>query len=168
METGVSLAQHIAKGVFPTLHGRTEKYPEGECTDDLARRAEQAIEEIVMPYVWQAAKEGLIEMHVAIVSHGLSISEIVAALVRKDAGEGTGIRHYRGLMNTAWTRVSIEVKVRSFESFGFFECLKSVPKNVKEGELQLPDNDPPLVVRVIDFNSHQHLEKIVSTTSSFG
>lgn len=43
---------------------------------------------------------------------GLCISELIAALVRKDVdGVGRG-KDYRGLMNTAWTRVTVGIKVR--------------------------------------------------------
>jgi len=41
----------------------------------------------------------------------LCISELVAALVRMDADEYGQGRDYRGLVNTAWTRVTVGVKV---------------------------------------------------------
>ena len=71
-----SLAEQYAEGIFPTLHGRAEKFPGGESFDDLGRRANQAVNELVMPYVWKAAREGKKGVHVAIVSHGLCISEV--------------------------------------------------------------------------------------------
>jgi len=70
-----SLAQHMAEGKYPVLTHRNEKFPAGESLDDLEKRAEKAIQELVMPHVWKAAKEGRKGVHVAVVSHGLCISE---------------------------------------------------------------------------------------------
>ncbi|PSR70465.1 hypothetical protein PHLCEN_2v13616 [Hermanssonia centrifuga] len=143
-EPGLSLEEHLARGLYPVLHERSQKFPEGESLNDLALRAEQAINEIVMPYVWQAARDGKKGIHIALVSHGLCISELVPALLKKDAsGQHIG-RDYRGLLNTAWTRVVLDVK------------------GSKEGEpLEFSDNAlPPLEVRVVAFNSSEHLEKV--------
>ena len=113
-EPGLSLAGHFAKGEFPPLHGRSEHFPGGESLDDVAARAEDAIEQFVLPYVRNAAREGTDGMHVAFVSHGLFIGEAVAALMRKDKHNVMGIsaRDYRGLRNTGYTRVTVQVKVR--------------------------------------------------------
>jgi broad specificity phosphatase PhoE len=74
-----SLAQQFAEGIYPVLEHRSEKFPGGESLDELGRRAEKAIEELVMPYVLKAAKEGKKGVQVAIVSHGLCISEVFIA-----------------------------------------------------------------------------------------
>lgn len=140
--TGGSILD-VKHGVFPVLYGRDEKFPEGESLDDLGCRAEKAVEELLLPWVWDPKKswgkrEG--EVHLAVVSHGLCISELVAALVRMDAdGYGQG-RDYRGLLNTAWTRVTIGVKG---------EDSGSAPNTV--------DRSTPLVVRVTHLNQHDHL-----------
>jgi broad specificity phosphatase PhoE len=90
---------------------RLEKFLNGESLDDLAVRAQQAIQEIILPYVWEAAKTGFHGTHVAIVSHGLILSEIMTALLEKDAlGRGQQMA-FRGHKNTAWSRVTITVKV---------------------------------------------------------
>lgn len=111
-EPNLTLAEHFAKGLFPVLYGRTEKFPGGESADDLACRAEQAIQEMVLPYVRQATEQGADGVHVAVVSHGLCINEILATLLKKDASGDKASKNYRGLMNTAWARVTVEVKVR--------------------------------------------------------
>jgi hypothetical protein len=53
-------------------------------------------------------------MHIAFVSHGLFIGEAIASLMRRDKHNVAGInaRDYRGLRNTGWTRVVVQVKVR--------------------------------------------------------
>lgn len=92
-------------GIFPVLRSRDEKFPEGESLDDLARRAEQGIAECVVPHL---ASEG--DIHIAIASHGLCISELVAALLRLDPDSRRDIS-YAGLLNTAWTRAVVSLKV---------------------------------------------------------
>jgi broad specificity phosphatase PhoE len=73
-----SLAQQFTEGKYPVLAHRHEKFPQGETLDDLGRRAEKAIQELVMPHIWKAAKEGRKGVQVAVVSHGLCISEVHA------------------------------------------------------------------------------------------
>lgn len=52
-------------------------------------------------------------VHVVLTSHGNCISELVSALLRLDPkADQDGL--YFGLMNTAWTRVEIRVRVRLF------------------------------------------------------
>lgn len=89
------------------LYGREEKFPEAESLNDLARRAEVAISECVLPHLSESESK---EVHVAIASHGLCIGELVAALIRLDP-EADKKKNYTGLMNTAWTRVEVKVRV---------------------------------------------------------
>ncbi|KAJ7719190.1 histidine phosphatase superfamily [Mycena maculata] len=91
--------------IFPVLHGRDAKFPEGESLDDLAHRAEKGIAECVVPHL---AAQG--DVHIVIASHGLCISELVAALLRLDPDSRRDIS-YAGLLNTAWTRAVVSVKV---------------------------------------------------------
>ncbi|KAJ7892773.1 histidine phosphatase superfamily [Mycena olivaceomarginata] len=95
-----------ADGIFPVLKGRDEKFPEAESLNDLARRAESAIADCVVPHL-AAAAEG--DIHIAIASHGLCISELIAALLRLDPDSRRDIS-YAGLLNTAWTRAVVSVK----------------------------------------------------------
>jgi broad specificity phosphatase PhoE len=108
----------MAKGVYPALEGDDEKFPEGESIKDLAERARTALEKFVLPHVWQAAKEGKTGIHVAVVSHGLCIGELISELLKKSAKQG-GETHYRGLYNTAWTRVVVDIEVGSQETWWF-------------------------------------------------
>jgi broad specificity phosphatase PhoE len=110
---GLSLEEHYKKGVFPVLDGRDEHFPEGESLNHLRARADQAINEIVRPHILESARAGLKGVHIAIVSHGLCISELVPALLDLSASPGEdGSKRYSGLRNTAWTRVVVDVKVR--------------------------------------------------------
>jgi broad specificity phosphatase PhoE len=109
MKPGKTLEEHYAEGIFPILDDSAAKYPEGESTQDLQKRAAQAIKDIVIPYVWDAARTGKREVHVALVSHGLCISKLVPALL--NWGMYAKQQDYSGLKNTAWTRAEISLKV---------------------------------------------------------
>ena len=76
----------------------------------------------MVPIIRDAVKEGKEDVHVALVSHGLCISELVSALVgldyeRRSKGQEVPDRQYAGLRNTAWTRATIELAV----GFLFYE-----------------------------------------------
>ncbi|KAG5646713.1 hypothetical protein DXG03_002395 [Asterophora parasitica] len=92
----------IHEGIYPVLSGRTAKFPGGESLEDLARRAEEAIEECVVRHL----DEGK-DIHVALASHGLCISELVPALLRLDPETRKDVS-YAGLLNTAWHRATVE------------------------------------------------------------
>jgi len=69
--------------------GRHEKFPEGESEDDLARRAEVAIRECVLPHLPYAPvpQDQYSGVHVAIASHGQAIGQMVLALIMLDPEE---------------------------------------------------------------------------------
>ena len=113
-EPGLTIEEHIAKGVFPVLRTRAEKFPGGESVDDLAKRAERVVRKVILPHVWAAARDETREAHIAVVSHGLFISEVIAALVKLDVGSGGKAGSYRGLKNTGWARVVVDVKAGLF------------------------------------------------------
>ena len=130
--------------VYETIRNRHDKFVGGESLDDLALRAEDAVDRLVWPHLDDAIAhhhrhtttsssngtngeteaeggprengEGEVELeseaglgyHVVIVSHGLCISEMVAAILRRSANTGAsaGIR-LKGFVNTGWTRVHI-------------------------------------------------------------
>lgn len=108
-----SLEDHFRDAQYPILFNRNEKFPNGECVDDVAARAERAINDLVLkPYLARAISSGGQDVHVAVVSHGICISELIPALLKRDDG-GAPAKDYRGLLNTAWTRVTVQVKVMS-------------------------------------------------------
>jgi broad specificity phosphatase PhoE len=109
-----NLEEEMAKGVYPVLHdGNDDKFPEGESINELARRAKEAITALVLPHVWRTAKEGKTGIHVAVVSHGLCISQIISELLKMSANHHEE-EDYSGLLNTAWTRVVIDIEVCAF------------------------------------------------------
>ena len=108
----VNLEEEMAKGVYPMLHGSDDKFPGGESINELGQRAHRAITSFVLPHVWQAAKEGKTGIHIAVVSHGLCISQMISELLKMSAKQTIGIVDYRGLLNTAWTRLVIDIEVR--------------------------------------------------------
>lgn len=123
-QPGLSLAEHYSRGMFPAPSSRDDRFPDGESLNDLVRRAERAIEEILLPYVQHAAKGK--DVHVAVVSHGLFIKEMVTALMKRNAG---GVHNLevaevsKGLRNTAWTRLTVEERVRSSYSAWAFSLI---------------------------------------------
>lgn len=115
-QDGLSDKEHWEKGIFPVPDGRKAKFPEGESLDDLKDRATQAVKELVVPIIKDAVKEKKENVHVAVVSHGLCISETVAAVVsldyeRRSKRLEVRDRKYAGLQNTAWTRATIDLTV---------------------------------------------------------
>ncbi|KIK99847.1 hypothetical protein PAXRUDRAFT_822299 [Paxillus rubicundulus Ve08.2h10] len=139
-----SLQEHFKEGQYPVLFDRNEKFPNGETLNDLAARADRATRDLVLrPFLSQAALLGTEDVHVAVVSHGLCIGEMVLALLKRNHG-GVPDKNYNGLMNTAWTRVTVQAKPGV-----------DVPEIC--GSL---DNLPPLVVTVTDVNRHEHIDKV--------
>jgi len=146
--------------VYETIRNRHDRFTSGESLDDLALRAEDAVERLVWPHLDDAIAiahhhsdtgagagagagtntngvegvevegrprengevgvevEGGLGYHVVIVSHGLCISEMVAAILRRspNAGATAGVR-FKGLVNTGWTRVRIRPLVSDHWSF---------------------------------------------------
>ena len=76
--------------------------------NDLGRRAGEAIQECVLPHLQGGSSDE--DQHIILASHGLCISELVSALVKLDPEADTGV-DYRGLLNTAWTRAVVSLKV---------------------------------------------------------
>ncbi|PVF98468.1 phosphoglycerate mutase-like protein [Serendipita vermifera] len=97
--------------VYYTIYNRHEKFPDGESLDDLANRVEKALDETVWPHVQEALKSGEHEdIHIVVVSHGLAISELVAALLRQSPIPPASGKSYTGLVNTGWTQLQIDIE----------------------------------------------------------
>ncbi|GJE98396.1 phosphoglycerate mutase-like protein [Phanerochaete sordida] len=144
-DPALGLDEHIARGVYPLLREPWQRFPGGESLEDVGARAQQAVEELVMPHVWDAARQGRKDVHVAVVSHGIAISELVRVLVLKDESFGEHPAHrWKRMLNTAWTRVTVDVK------------------GSKEGEPMnfADDSLPPLEIKVTDFNRSEHFDNL--------
>ena len=118
VDTTLTLEELMKKGVYPVLRGYEEKFPKGESAKDLNERAKTAHAKFVLPHVIQAAKEGKTDIHIAIVSHGLCISAMIYELLKMNTEQDGATRSwtdYLGLLNTAWTRVVVDIEVGSRE-----------------------------------------------------
>jgi len=142
-----NLEEEIAKGVYPVPHGNDEKFPDGESINDLAQRAKEAITTLVLPHVWQTAKEGKAGVHVAVVGHGLCISQLISQLLKMSANQDEE-RDYRGLLNTAWARVVIE------------------SEGAHEGQAASMNRE--LIMHVTDVNRHSHTDNIKRQKGGIG
>lgn len=141
-KSGLSLEEHYFQGVFPRLYERHQKFPDGESLDEVARRAERFINELVMPHLWTAVEAGKKNVHIAVVSHGICISELISALLMKGRSSLDPSRKWQGLLNTAWARITVDVEVRVryyytsicfiiiFERVPRTVCLPSLPKTI--------------------------------------
>lgn len=97
--------------------GRDGKFKDGESLDDVGRRGDEFFEKFLAPIVREAAGKREGEVNVVVVSHGIAIAETLGSLVRHSVhvdndGWGGG---FRGLHNTAWTRVAIGLEVRRLD-----------------------------------------------------
>ncbi|KAH9080613.1 hypothetical protein EDB83DRAFT_998575 [Lactarius deliciosus] len=103
----LSWEEHAARGVYMACFSDDDRFPGGESAKDMAKRARIGLEQFVFPHVWQAAK-GEIGIHVAVVGHGLCITELVSELLKKSAKE---VRNPQvNLMNTGWIRVVVDIE----------------------------------------------------------
>lgn len=125
-----------AQNIYPVYYGRHEKFPEGESMDDLRDRAVEALRQCVLPHIDDD------EAHVAIASHGLCISEMMGALVSLDP-EADQTVSYKGLLNTAWTRVHIQRR--------------------ENGHDAADDALPVIKIKVESFNQADHLDGLEDT-----
>lgn len=108
---GLTLEEHYAQGLFPIHHERWQKFPGGESLDDLHKRAGEAVEEVVMPYIKDMVAGCPRSVHLAVASHGLLIAEMVPILLRLSVVTAEERPTYRGMKNSGWTRLVIELKV---------------------------------------------------------
>lgn len=155
----MTLEEHYAQGLFPIHHERWQKFPKGESLDDLAQRAEKAVQEVILPHVLSYLGSGARGSHIAVASHGLFIAEMVPALLKMDPTSSESRTTFRGMHNTAWTRVTVDLAV-SKSKLLMLTCLH------KNQEVKRDKKDSGLRVKVTDFNSHAHLNSIVSRIHS--
>ena len=120
LSPGLTWEQHAAGGIYLAKYSDDDRFPEGESIKDLAERARMALEKLVLPHVWQAAKEGKTGIHIAIVSHGLCISELISELLNWDGkkGRNTG-SEYSDIPNARWIRVVIDIEVWNRKTWWF-------------------------------------------------
>ncbi|KAH9042229.1 phosphoglycerate mutase-like protein [Lactarius pseudohatsudake] len=106
--SGLNWEEHAARGVYLGWYSDDDRFPEGESIKDLAERARKGLEKFVLPHVWRAAEEGKTGIHIAVVSHGLCITELVSELLKKSAEEVR--KPQANLLNTGWIRVAVDIE----------------------------------------------------------
>ncbi|KAJ4482102.1 phosphoglycerate mutase-like protein [Lentinula aciculospora] len=143
-----SIEEHYNRGVFPNPVRRSDHFPGGESRDDLAVRAERAIDELLLPYVLNPnSQQG--PTHIAVISHGLFIREIVDALYRRDSGRERMLDIHRSLSNTGWTKAVVKVK-----------------RTINPTSALVSNID--LSVQITAFNEHEHLDNLVRQKGGIG
>ena len=111
----MTLEEHYAQSLFPIHHERWQKFPGGESIDDLAQRAEEAVREVVLPHVLELLENQTRTSHIAIASHGLFIAEMIPVLLKMDVTNTEPRTTFRGMKNTAWTRVVVDFQVSELQ-----------------------------------------------------
>jgi len=116
----------IQRGVFPVLKGRDAKFPEGESLNDVQRRAEQALDELLMPHIHAAKGKSPADVRIAVVSHGLCIAELLSVIFSRTGTPTT--QSFRGLHNTAYTTIQAGIKVHfPSNSPRFYSIMTKIP-----------------------------------------
>lgn len=98
-------------GKYPALTTRTSRFPNGESSEDVAQRVDTFISEYIIPHVLASLPDEEEPLNIFVVSHGIAISELIGAFLRRDPSrtEQLAPEAWRGLMNTAWTRLIVSL-----------------------------------------------------------
>ncbi|KAG5729690.1 putative phosphoglycerate mutase [Termitomyces sp. T112] len=142
----LSFEEHIAQGIFIPPFNRSDRYPGGESLDDVSKRADAIVKDIILPYVKKATREGIQDMHIAFVSHGIFIAELITLLAAQ-GGSSLRPKQFRGLRNTGWTLVTV--------------------KAIRDSEDDGQEVYPP-VVQIVQHNSCTHLDTLVRQKGGIG
>jgi len=172
-ENNLSITAHYAKGKFPALHTRQQKFPGGESLDELADRAENIIDEVITPEVLKEQQEGR-PRTVVIFSHGIFIAELVTSILKKDGQNQSNVnpRDLRGMHNTGCTTLNVISKVFLGLFFDVIMIIDSffcpnAPLKVCE-ELGKSASAKSMFtafsVELRGINQHAHLSDLVSET----
>ncbi|KAG8693052.1 hypothetical protein FRC09_010780 [Ceratobasidium sp. 395] len=158
--------------------GRDGKFENGESLNDVARRGDQFFEQHLAPILHEAKSKSMGEVNVVVVSHGIAIAETLGALVRRavhvDRDGWSG--GFRGLHNTAWTRVVIGLEDETLSETSDVEPDNSGSSTPADPAAiiatQLEQAAPPPVVceevgppsirmKIIACNQHGHLRGVI-------
>ncbi|KAF8318986.1 phosphoglycerate mutase-like protein, partial [Clavulina sp. PMI_390] len=98
-----------SSGKYAPLTSRTSRFPNGESSDDVARRVDRFISEFLIPHVLASLPDEEPPLNIFVVSHGIAIAELIGALLRRDPSvEEQAPETWRGLVNTGWTRLEVK------------------------------------------------------------
>ncbi|KAJ1303459.1 hypothetical protein OPQ81_011647 [Rhizoctonia solani] len=159
--------------------GRDGKFAGGESLNDVARRGDEFFEKHLAPIIRASVHKPAGEVNVVVVSHGICIAETLGALSRRcvyvDTNGWSG--RFRGLNNTAWTRVSIGLADDEFLTDvptlnGTQRSASITPDPGAVLATRLEESAPPPVqcdetgppslrMKIIACNQHSHLDGVV-------
>ncbi|ELU36987.1 histidine phosphatase superfamily domain-containing protein [Rhizoctonia solani AG-1 IA] len=158
--------------------GRDGKFSGGESLNDVARRGDRFYETYLAPIIKEAVGKAAGEVNVVVVSHGICIAETLGALSRRcvevDTNGWSG--KFRGLNNTAWTRVSIGLDGETLDeappSNGAESNHRLTPDPGAQIATKLEESAPPpekceetgppsLRMKIIACNQHSHLNGVL-------
>lgn len=95
-------------GKYAPLTSRTSRFPNGESSEDVAHRVDNFISQYITPHVLASLPDEEEPLNIFVVSHGIAISELIGALLRRDSSRAsTAPETWRGLRNTGWTRIIV-------------------------------------------------------------
>ncbi|KAG8991366.1 hypothetical protein FRB93_002828 [Tulasnella sp. JGI-2019a] len=176
---------------YPVQYGRQAKFPAGECLEDVALRTGEAFDTLILPIVKKSEGKACGEVNVFFVSHGIAISETIGAIfARCIGGDKVDPDTWRGLKNTAWTRLVIGTKE---EKLSYVKAAMKEPSsgsdvhtNKDTGSLIADEvesaNPPPtdgssdaepevpkeIIAKVVAVNQYSHLEGVVRQKGGIG
>ncbi|KAL7416417.1 histidine phosphatase superfamily [Mrakia frigida] len=146
------------------------RFPGGESLDDVAARAEKAVDQFLLPYILETASSTE-PQHILVVAHGIFNPELIGALMRRRAsGAGTGWQN-TGSSNTGWTRLEIKINDPTHPSSsprGHPTLSDSNPRSIAVAPaptLPTPHpNQPKLDVKILLVNQTGHLKALRAET----
>ncbi|KAG9017593.1 hypothetical protein FRB90_000635 [Tulasnella sp. 427] len=171
--------------VYPVQPGRSGKFPAGESQDDVAERTGAAFDEFVMPVVQSSVGKPAGEVNIFFVSHGIAISETIGAIYSRAVnGKGVDPDTWRGLKNTAWSRLVIGMEGEKLQYDGEEIDVAVTHEETDEGQRitnAVEAEDPPspdsesheprkkeIVAKVVAVNQSSHLEGVVRQKGGIG
>lgn len=119
------------------LSDRKTCFPNGESSEDVARRVDAFISKFIIPHVLESSssppnddndvnteqQQQQEPLNIVIVSHGIAISELIGALFRRGSQatrSACAPESWRGMVNTAWTRLTVSLLQVRFACCFFF------------------------------------------------
>ncbi|KAH8825388.1 phosphoglycerate mutase-like protein [Flagelloscypha sp. PMI_526] len=144
---------HYEQGIYPSLKSRNARFPgnTSESVNDVRARAKRVVDELLLPYVWDTARNNQEEViHVAITSHGIFLTELVAELLNR--GGKSSMVPVPFLRNTGWHRIDVNIEGKRTGQL----------ISLDEGE------QPKLVVQAIARGQDEHLKGLVRQKGGVG
>lgn len=178
-----SVSSHSEEQYGALRNDDESRFPRGESRKEVQQRAEQVVEELLLPYAGldgdrndTPTKETTSDgppTHVLVVSHGIFIRHLVACLLKRGTVSRAATERI-SLHNTGWVRVRVER-----EDVGRKVVEREVvEREVVNQEREFVDRkrevvpqerkDYKLTMSVVDVNRHDHLSGLVRQKGGIG